>query len=117
MAGIKGKVDSMLFTVFNLFFTGIHGPDIGHTPWSDDLKVRSQRLNAQFKTDLVVSLAGCAVADCGCTLFSCNLYQFFCDCGTRHRGSQQVFVLIDSVGLYAGNDVMITEIIDNVFDI
>ena len=59
----EGKVNAVLLAVFNLILAGLHGPYIGHTPGSDDFDIRGQGLDAQFKTNLVIALAGSAVAD------------------------------------------------------
>ena len=53
----------MLLAVFNLVLAGLHGPYIGHAPGSDDLDIRGQSLDTQLKTNLVIALAGSAVAD------------------------------------------------------
>ena len=42
VAVIEGKVDAVFLAVFDLVFTGLHCPDVGHTPGSDDLQIRSQ---------------------------------------------------------------------------
>ena len=34
---IKWKINTVSFAVFDLIFTGLHGPYICHTPWSNDL--------------------------------------------------------------------------------
>ena len=75
VAAVERKINAVLLAVFDLIFTGLHGPYISHTPWSDDLEIRSQSLDAQLKTDLVVSFTGSAVADGSSAFFSCNLNQ------------------------------------------
>ena len=117
VACVEWKVDAVLLAVFDLFFAGIHGPYIRHSPWSDDLKIRRQRLDAKLETDLVVTLAGCTVADCRSAFLSCNLNQCLSDRRTCHRGSEQVFILVDSVSLYAWYDIVIAEIINDILDI
>ena len=72
-------MDAVRLAVCDLILTGLHFPDIGHTPGSDDLQIRSQSLDAQLKTDLVVALTGSAVADSGSALFAGDLNQLLCD--------------------------------------
>ena len=114
---VKRKMDAVLLAIFNLFLTGIHGPYVGHPPWSDDLEIRSERLDAKFETDLVVSFAGRAVTDCGCAFLAGNFNQGLCDRRACHRGSEQVFILIYGMCLHTRNDVIIAEIIYDIFNI
>ena len=75
VAGVsrEWEMDAMRLAVFDFCFTGIHIPLV-ITPCSDDFKVRSKCLDAEFETNLVVSFSGCTVADSGCAFFSCNFY-------------------------------------------
>ena len=84
VAVVKWKVNAMLLAVFDLILTGLHGPYVSHTPWSDDLDVRSQCLDRQLKTDLVISLTGSTVADGNSAFFTCDINQSLCDCRTSH---------------------------------
>ena len=67
--------------------------------------------------DLVISLAGCAVADGDCAFLAGNLNQLLCDQRTRHRCAQQVFVFVNSMCLYAGNDVFVAQFVIYIEDI
>ena len=107
----------MCFTEFDLIFTRLHCPYICHTPWSNDLDVRSESLDAKLETDLVISFTGSAVADGNRTFFSCDLKEFFSDNPTCHGGTEQVFILINSACLYARHDEVFTALVDNDFDI
>ena len=82
--GREGKMDAVLLAVRDLILTGLHGPDIGHSPGSDDLQIRSQSLDTQLETNLVIALTGSAVADSDCVLFTGDFYQLLCDGRTRH---------------------------------
>ena len=113
----KGEVDAVLLAVFNLILAGLHGPYIGHTPGSDDLDVGGQGLDAQLKTNLVVSFAGGAVADGNSPFFAGNFHQALGDGGAGHGSTQEVLILIDRVGLHAGHDVIFTEIVHHIFNI
>ena len=110
-------MDAVLLAVLDLIFAGLHGPYIGHTPRSDDLQVRSQSLDAQLETDLVVALAGGSVADGRSALLSGDLHQPLGDGGTGHGGAQQILVLIHGAGLDAGHDVVVTEIVHQILDV
>ena len=114
---VERQVNTMLFAVFDFIFTGLHGPQISHSPRSDDLKVRSQGGNTKLKTDLVVSFSGCAVTDCYCVFFPCDLNELFRNSRTSHCCAEQIFVLIDSTGLYARHNVVFAELIHDIFNV
>ena len=114
---IKGKINAVLLAVLDLILAGLHGPDICHTPRSDNLQIRSESFDTQFKTDLVISLSCGAVADrCGAFLAG-DLYQPLRDDRTGHGCSEKVFVLVYSARLHAGHDVFVTEFVDDIFNI
>ncbi len=106
----------MGLAVFDLRFPGIHGPFVV-SPGSDDLQIRSQSLDSQFKANLVVSLAGGAVADGSGAFFSGDFHQLFSDQRSGHGGAQQIFVFIDGICLNTGYDVFIAKLVDHIFDI
>ena len=83
----------------------------------DDLQVGSQSLDAQLETDLVISLAGCAVADSDCAFLAGNLNQLLRDAGACHGSSQKIFVLVDGARLYTGNDIVVAELVRNILNI
>ena len=114
---VKWKINSMSFTIIDLVFTGLHCPYICHTPWSDDLDVRSKSFDTKLETDLVISFSCCTMADSNSAFFTCNLNQFFSDCRTGHGSSEKVFVLVCRICLYARSDIIVAEFINNVFDI
>ena len=116
IAGIcrKWKVNAVGFTIFDFGFTRIHRPFVA-SPGGDNFQVGSQGFYAKFKTDLVISLAGCAVADGGCAFFAGNFHKPFCDDRARHRSTEQVFIFIYGMSLYAGEDIFVTEFVDDVF--
>ena len=112
----EGQVDAVLLTVFDLGLTGIQCPLVV-PPGGDDLEIGGQGLDAQLETDLVIALAGGAVADGGGVFLTGDLDQLLGDQRTCHRGAQQVFVLIDGVCLYAGNDIFIREFLSDIQDV
>ena len=114
---IKRQVNAMLFAVFNLVFTGLHGPDICHTPRRDDLDIRRKRLDAQLETDLVISFSGCSVTDGDSAFLPRNFHQFFRNSRTRHGSSQEILVFIDSACLHTGHNEIISEFIYDIFNI
>ena len=115
MACVERKVNSVLLAVRNLLFTGIHGPNVRHSPWSDDLKIRGKSLDAKLETNLVISFSCSPMTDGAGAFFSCDLNQFLGDRGTRHGSTQEILVLVYSVCLYARNNIVVAEIIDNIF--
>ena len=118
VAGVRGerKVDAVCLAVSDFTFTGIKLPLIA-SPCCDDFDVGSEGFDAKLKTNLVVTLTGCTVADCNRVFFSCNFNQLFCNHRSCHRGTEQVFVFINSMRLYTGNYVFVTEFIDYVFNV
>ena len=110
-------MDAVLLAVGDLILAGLHGPDIGHPPGSDDFDVRSQRLDAQLEADLVVALSGGAVADGDSPFLSGDLHQLLGDGRPGHGGSQQVLVLVYCVSLYAGHDVVVGKFVYQILDI
>ena len=106
----------MCLAVFNLGFTGIHCPLV-ISPGCNNLDIRSEGFNTQLKTNLVVTLSGSAVADSGSTFFSCNFNQLLCNQRSCHGSTEQILVLIDSVCLNTGNDVVVTELVNDIFNV
>ena len=117
VAVVERKYDAMLLTEFDLILTGLHFPYISHTPRSDDLQIRGESLDAELKTDLVISFTGRAVADRGSTFLAGDLYETLCNGRTGHRGAEQIAVLIDSACLYARHNEIIAELILDVFNV
>ena len=64
------------FCISHLIFTGFHIPQ---APGSDNLHMRCQCLHSQFKTDLVISLAGGTVADGIRSVFLCHIHKTLAD--------------------------------------
>ena len=112
----EGQMDTMCLAVFDFGFTGVHRPLVV-SPCSNNFNIGSKSLDAQLKTDLVVSFSGRAMADSGCALLAGDLNQLLCNQRSCHGSAEQILVFIDSVCLYAGNDVIVTEFVDDVFDV
>jgi len=114
---VEGKIDALALAVFDFIFTGLELPDVGHAPRSDDADVRSQGLDAELETDLVISLAGCAVADRGRVFLAGNFDQLLGDGRTCHRRAEEIFIFIDSTCFDARHDVVFREVVGDVFNI
>ena len=99
--------------VVDLLVTALDAP---LTPRGDDGHIGGQRFQGQLKADLVVALAGAAVADGVGVLLLGDLGQRGGDAGTRVGGTQQV-VLILGVGLQAGPDVVFDVVLLQVEDV
>ena len=106
----------MLMRVFNFGFAGIQFP-VRVTPCGNDLQIRGKRLDSQFKTDLVVTLAGRAVADGDSAFLSCDFHELLRDQRAGHGCSDQIFVLINGMCLYAWRNIFIAELIDDIEDV
>ena len=103
----------MRLGILDLFLTGLDVPD---TPRSDDGHVGSEVLDRQLETNLIVALAGTAVADRVGAFLESDLDKTLRDAGTRGRGTQQVF-LIDSARLHGGDDEIVDILLGLVEDI
>ena len=108
--GGEGKLDAVRLAVRDLGFTGVHGP-LGASPGSDDIEVGSQSLDAHLETDLVIALAGRAVADRGRAFLAGDLDKLLGDQRTCHGSTQQILVFIDGMSLYAGDNILIGKLI------
>ena len=114
---VERKINAVGFAVRNLVVAGLHCPEICHTPRGDNFDIRSQSFDAQLEADLIVALAGCAMADRDSAFLARDLDQLLYDSGAGHGCAEQVFVLIDSARLYAGHDEVLSKIIIDVLDI
>ena len=94
----------MLLTVSYLILTGLKCP-LFVTPGSDYLKIR------KLKTHLIISLSRSSVANGSCALFACYFYEALSYYGTSHACAEKIFILVHGMSLYAGKDIIITELI------
>ena len=100
-ADLEGHV--MRLGVVDLLVPGLDGP---FPPGSDHGHVRQEVLDGQLEADLVVALAGAAVADGVRVFLLRDLRQALGDAGTGVAGAQEV-VFIDGSGLHGGDDVFV----------
>ena len=103
----------MRLRVFDLFLSRLDRP---LSPRRDDLHIRRKRLDGQLKANLVVALAGAAVADRVRALGLCDLHKALCNAGAGVRGAEEV-VLVLGVRLEAGPNVVFNIILLEVFDV
>ena len=111
---VQRNVQTAGFGVFDFLFAGLDVPD---APRSDDLHLRSQRLDGQFEADLIVALAGRAVADGGSALGLGDLNQTLGDDRTGKAGAQQVLLLVNRAHLQGRPDAVGDELFADVFNI
>ena len=52
-----------------------------------------------------------------CALLPCNLYELLCNHRTRHRRTEKILILVDSIGLNTRHHIVLTEIIRDILDI
>ena len=86
------------------------------TPGSDDGHVGAEGLEGQLETDLVIALAGAAVADGVGALGDGDVSQGLGNAGTGEGGAQQV-ILILGAELQGGEDVVLHEVLLQVQDV
>ena len=82
--------------IVDSIFSGLDIPD---PPGRNDLQLRRQRLNCQFKPNLVIALSGCAVTDGNSAFFFSDFNQTACNNRAGMRSTKQVFSLIYRPGL------------------
>ena len=114
---VKRQIDAFALAVRDFVFAGLEFPDIRHSPGSDNLQVRSQRLDAQLKTDLVISLSGRAVADRRSAFLPGDFNQLFRDRRPGHGGTEQILVLIHCPCLYAWHNIVLGKVIIDILNI
>ena len=114
---VEREINAVCFAVFDLIFAGLHGPEVCHTPWSDDLDVRSESLDTKLETDLVVSFSCRAVADGNSAFLAGDLNKLLRDGRTRHGCAEQICILIYSACLYARHDEILGKFIYDIFNI
>ena len=88
--------------VLDLLLPGLDAP---LPPGGDDGHIGGEVLDGQLKPDLVVALAGAAVADGIGSLLLGDLHQGLGDAGPGMGGTQQI-LLVDGPGLEAGHDIV-----------
>ena len=106
--------DVLSLSVLDFLLTGLELPS---SPRSDDLHVGSVSLDGKLKTNLVVALAGAAVADSVGALRLCDLHESFRDDGTREGCSEQILALINRACLHCRENILLNELLVEILDI
>ncbi len=99
--------------IVNLLIAGLDAPN---SPRSDNLHLGSERLDGQFKTYLIVALAGAAVADSVCALFLCDFNNALSNRGTRKRSTEQI-TLVLCASLECGENKVVYKLVLNILDV
>src|SRR5699024_4702741 len=84
--------------------------DVPLTPGGDDGHIGAESLQGQLEADLVVALAGAAVADGVCALLDGDVGQRLGDAGPGEGGAQQV-ILVLGAELQGGEDVVLDKVL------
>ena len=106
--------DVLSLSVLDFLLTGLELPS---SPRSDDLHVGSVSLDGKLKTNLVVALAGAAVADSVSALSLGDLYDSLGDNGTCEGGAEKVLALVNSASLDGGEYIFFNEFLVEILDV
>ena len=108
--------DAVLVGIFDHFAAGMEFP-VGIAPGGDQLDIRFHGIGGELETDLVIALAGGAVADGVGVFLADDFDQFLADQGTRDRGAQQIGAFINRIGLHHREDEIAGEFFADVVDV
>ena len=111
---LHGHRDAAGLGVFDLLLAGLDIPD---TPGGDDLHVGVEGLDGQLEANLVIALAGAAVADSRAVFSMGDLHQALGDQGTGKGGTQQVLALVHRAGLQGRPDEVLHKFLAQVGDV
>ena len=101
-----GKIDGI--------FTGF---DVPFPPRGDDLELRSQCLDAQFKTNLIVALTCSTMADGIGIFLQGHFNKMLCNDRTGNGRSQEIFLFINGAGFDHGPSIIAKEFIPQIKNI
>ena len=93
------------------------GFQVPNPPGGDDLHLGGKRFDGQLKTDLVVALAGAAVADSVRAFRQSDFHDSLGDNGTGKGGSQQILSLVNRARFYRGENIIFYEYLVEIFNI
>ena len=115
VVGFTGDLDRNVvsLSVFDLLLTGLDVPD---SPGSDDLHFRSQSLDCQLKTYLVVALAGAAVADSVSAFLACDLNDTLCNRRTCEGSTEQIALVLCAC-LQGREDEVVDELVLDILNV
>ena len=106
--------NAALFCVVNFLLAGLDVPD---APRCDNLHVRVKRLDGQLEADLVVALAGAAVADGSAVLLVSDFDEALGNQRPCEGRAQQILALVDRARLERRPNEVLDELLAQVFDI
>ena len=89
--------------------------DIPDSPRRDHRHIRRKRLDRQFEPNLIVALAGAAVADRVRALRLGDFHQPLCDHRTRKRRAQQIDIFIFRARLHTWEHVIFDKFLRQIF--
>ena len=89
--------------VVDLFLTGLDAP---LTPRGDDGHIGGKVLNGQLETNLIVALAGAAVADSVGAFLESDLHKALGNAGTGVRGAEKI-IFVNGARLHGGDDIIV----------
>ena len=92
------------------------GLDIPLTPGCDDGNVGAEVLESELETNLVVALTGAAVSNSVSAFLLGDFNDTLCDYGAGERGAQQILFVLGA-GLESGEDILVNELVGEVFDV
>ena len=104
----------MRLRIVDFFITGLNIPD---SPRCNNLHIRAECLNGQLEANLIVALAGAAVADRICALFHGNLSNSLCDNRSCKGCAEQILALIDSARLDGREHIIVDKFIGEILNI
>ena len=105
--------DVVRLSVRDLLFAAVQLPE---TPRSDNVHLRCECMDRQLETNLIVALAGAAVADRVCAFLESNIYDALCDDRAREGSAEQV-LLIGCARLDGRNDIVINKFLGQILDV
>lgn len=90
--------------------------EFGIAPRGNDLDVRCQGIDGQFKADLVIPLSGSSVGDGVRAFPDSQIHHILGNAGAGDGGSQQVAAFVKGIGLHHREDVVGGEVFLEVAD-
>ena len=117
LGGGDGGRDALVFQILDHVDPTLESKLFGHAPRGDDLDVGLEGVGGEFEADLVVALAGGAVADGIRTLGDGDVDHALGDERPGDGGAEQVGALVDGVGLHHREDIVLGELLLDIVDI
>ena len=77
----------------------------------------AKRMDGQLEANLIVALAGAAVADRVCAFLERNIYDALCDDRAREGSTEQILALIGCACLDGRNDIVVNKFLGQILDV